>query len=301
MKPCSDHETGEKSHQTAFLLLVRYDCTTYSYGIRERIMGKRMKLPRLNKYSTAAMLFLAAAVVFVALALVTNLGEFITAAYVISGAILAMTGIFLLTFSLGEPVDPLLIGLLPVQGCSNLCRIATDLGIHGKAYFLPPRINGEARVMQFNPTHTYSGSLISAKGSFPETGPAGLVTIPFSDPFIQVLKKNNALVIPDKEEKISQLLREILGDILAFAERVSVSWQGATVTITLHGFRSPDGCTTIARDSPECCARFPCTACSLCGAVIAEGKDAVVTLNRCSVGPDPRTVTAVFVLVPQPD
>ena len=247
------------------------------------------------------MLFLAAAVVFVAMALVTNLGEFITAAFVISGAILAMTGIFLLTFSLGEPVDPLLVGLLPVQGCSNLCRITSDLGIPGKAYFLPPRVTGEARVMQFNPTQAYQGSLISAKGSFPETGPAGLVTPPFCDPFIQALKKNNALVIPDKEEKISQLLREITGDLFGFAQRISVSWQGATVTITFHGFRSIDGCKTAARDSPDCCARFPCTACSFCGTVLAEGKDSVVTLNRCSVGPNARDVTAVFVIVPQPD
>lgn len=260
-----------------------------------------MKLPHLNKYSTAAMLFLAAAVVFVAIALVTSLGEFITAAFVISGAILAMTGIFLLTFSLGEPVDPLLVGLLPVQGCINLCRITSDLGITGKAYFLPPRVTGEARVMQFNPTHAYQGGLIPAKGSFPEPGPAGLVTPPFCDPIIQALKKNNALVIPDKEEKISQLLREITGDLFGFAQRVSVSWQGTTVTITFHGFRSLDGCTSLSRESPDCCARFPCTACSLCGTVIAEGKDSVVTLNRCSVSPNARDVTAVFVIVPQSD
>ena len=280
---------------------MRYDYTTQSYGIRVRPMGKRMKLPHLNKYSTAAILFMTAAAVFVAIALVTNLGEFITAAFVISAAILAMTGIFFLTFSGSEPVDPLLVGLLPVQGCINLCHIASDIGIKGNAYFLPPRVTGEARVMQFNPSQTYNGSLVSAKGSFPEKGPTGLVTLPLCDPLIQALKKKNALVIPDKEENISQLLREITGELFGFAQRVSVNWQGSSVTITFHGFRSIDGCKATAQDSPDCCARFPCTACSLCGTVIAEGKNAVVTLNRCSVSSHAQDVTAVFFIVPQPD
>ena len=167
-----------------------------------------MKVKLLNKYSIAAMLLMAAAAALVAIALVTSPGEFVTAAFVISGMVCAITGIFLLTFSGGEPVDPHFIGVLPAQGCLNLCRISSDLGINGTACFLPPRITGATRVMQFNPDTTYTGGMVSAQVSFPETGQKGLVTVPSCDPLIQDLRKRNRLVMPDTEERLTQLLRE---------------------------------------------------------------------------------------------
>jgi len=72
-----------------------------------------MKLKVPNKYAIIAILLLATAAVFVAIALISNLGEFVTASFVISGMICAVIGIFSLTFSMGEPVDPRLLGLLP--------------------------------------------------------------------------------------------------------------------------------------------------------------------------------------------
>jgi len=266
-----------------------------------RALGNRMKPIRLNKYSTAAILFMGAAAILVAIALITNLGEFITAAFVISGAICTMTGIFILMFSKGEPIDPRLVGLLPAQGCINLCRIGYDLGITGNAYFLPPRVTGEAKVMQFNPTLPYKGSTVSAKGSFPKTGPEGLVTIPSCDVLIQDLRTRNALVIPHNEENLTQLLRETIGDFLEFAPRVFVRWHGSTVTITFQQYRFIAGCQFIARESPGCCTRNPCPACSLCGALIAEGTDKVVTLDQCSVSSSSQDINAVFSIIPQPD
>ena len=88
--------------------------------------------------------------------------------------------------------------------------------------------------MQFNPSLIYKGSDVSSKGSFPETKPEGLVTIPSCDPLIQDLRKRKSLIIPDKEENLTLLLRETLGDILEFAPRVSARWHGSTITITLH-------------------------------------------------------------------
>jgi hypothetical protein len=259
--------------------------------------GKRMKLIHLNKYSVAAILFIVAAAVFVAIALMTNLGEFITAAFVLSGAILTITGIFILTFSGGEPVDPSLVGILPAQGCMNLCHIGNDLGITGKAHFLPPRITGEAQVMQFNPTLPYKGENISAKESFPKTGPAGLVTIPSCDPLIRELRSRNALVIPNNEEHLTQLLSESIGEIFEFAPRVSVRWHGSTVTITFQRYRFIAGCKLIAQESPGCCTRNPCPACSLCGTLICEGINKVVTLDKCSVSSSSYDVNAVFLIV----
>jgi hypothetical protein len=260
-----------------------------------------MKVFHLNKFLTAAILFLIAGAGFIAMALITHLGEFITAAFVISGMVCVMTGIFMMTFSGGVPVDPKLVALLPAQGCMNICRIASDLGINGNAYFLPPRISGETRVMQFNPTLPYKGTLIYAKTSFPETGPEGLVTIPSCDPLIQQLLKRNDLKIPDNNENLSQLIREVTGEIFEFAPGVSTRWHSNTVTITFQRYRFIAGCQHILLESPGCCARNPCPACSLCGVLIAAGTDKVVTLEQCSIGASARDVNLVFRILPFPD
>jgi hypothetical protein len=264
-------------------------------------LGITMKALHLNKYSTAAILFILAAAAFSAMALITRLGEFVTAAFVISGMVCVMTGIFMLTFSGSEPVDPTLVGLLPVQGCMNICRIASDLGIRGNAYFLPPRVSGETRIIQFNPTLPYDGKPIYAKKSFPETGPEGLVTIPSCDPLFRHLMKRNELRIPDNNENLSQLIRETMGEIFEFAPRISTRWQGSTVTVTLHQYRFIAGCKLISVETPGCCSRNPCPACSLCGVLIASGMDKVIALEQCSVSASARDVNLVFQVLPVPD
>jgi hypothetical protein len=281
-----------------FVIICGNDYCEQKCGITVFTWEKIMNLKLPDKYTTATILFMAAAAVLVAIALITDQGEFITAALVISGTICAMTGFFILTFSGGESVDLNLVGLLPAQGCINLCRIASDLGITGNAYFLPPHRTGEAWVRQFNPVSTYNGSKVSTKGSFPQTGPAGLVTIPSCDPLIQNLRKKNALVIPDKEEFLTHLLREIIEEVFEFSPRVSAIWHGSTVTITFHGYRLIDGCHVIAQASPHYCAMNPCSVCSLCGALIAEGTDKVVTLDQCSSASSSQDVTATFSILP---
>jgi hypothetical protein len=257
-----------------------------------------MKRIHLNKYSIAAVLFLAAAAALIAIALNIYFSEFITAAFVISAMAMGMTGIFVLTFSGGEPVDPRLVGLLPAQGCINLCKIASDLDINGRAYFLPRRVTGETRVVQFNPVSTYKGSDVSAQPSFPKKGPAGLVTIPSCNPLIQELRKRNELIIPDNEEHLTQLLRETTGEIFDFAPRVSASWNRGTVTIIFHRYRFIAGCQFIAQESPGCCTRNPCPACSLCGVLIAEGTDKVVSLDECSISASKQDVIMIYSIVP---
>ena len=257
-----------------------------------------MKRIYLNKYSIAAVLFLAAAAALITLALNIYFSEFIVAAFVISAMALAMTGIFILTFSGGEPVDPRLVGLLPAQGCISLCRIASDLDINGRAYFLPRRVTGETRVMQFNPVSTYKGGEVPAQTSFPKTGPAGLVTIPSGNPLVLELRKRNALVIPDNEDQLAQLLREATGEIFDFAPRVSASWNKSTVTIIFHRYRFIAGCQYIAQESPGCCTRNPCPACSLCGVLIAEGTNKVISLDECSISASKQDVIMIYSVVP---
>jgi hypothetical protein len=257
-----------------------------------------MKLKKLDNYASAAILLMAAAVILVAAALVTNLGEFITAAFVISGTACALVGIFILTFTRGETVDPRHVGILTAQWCKNICRIESDLGITGNAYFIPPRVTGESRVMQFNPTLTYSGSNVSAKDPFIKTGAGGLIITPACDSWIQDLKKRNALMVPDKEEELITLISETMGEIFEFATRVSGSWRDNTVTLIFYGYRFIDGCKAIADESEELCTMNPCPVCSLCGALIAEGTDKVVTVDQCSINPSSRDVTAVFSILP---
>jgi len=256
-----------------------------------------MKIRMPDKYSISAILLVVLAGVLIALALITTTTEGTTIALVIAGMICAISGIFILTFSGDEPVDPRLIGILPAQGSINLSRIMQHFGIYGKAHFLPPPVTGETRVMQFNPTSNEKVSIGSAPGSFRETGPPGLVTTPSSELLIQDLKKKNALVIPDNDENITQLLRETIEDVLKLAPRVSARWSGNTVTITFHDYPSIYGCNIIAQSSGNYCSMNPCPVSSLCGALIAEGRSKVVTLDRCSPGPSSKDVTAVFSIV----
>jgi hypothetical protein len=170
--------------------------------------------------------------------------------------------------------------------------------MHGHAYFLPPRVTGEAKVMQFNPTSTYDGKQGSETGSFREKGSAGLVITPSCDLLIQDLRKRHALVIPNNEENITQLLKETIEDVFKSAPQLSVKWKDSTVTITFHDYPAIDGCNIIAQKSPDCCAMNPCPMCCLCGALIAEGRDKVVTLSRCSMTSSSGDVTAVFSILP---
>jgi len=253
-----------------------------------------MKLLTLNKYFTAAILLLAVSAVFVDIALLTNRGDITSSPFVISAMVCAITGIFILTFSWNEPIDPRLVGILPAQGSINLYRITNHFGIHGNAYFLPQRITGETKVMQFNPVLTFDVKEGSEKGSFREKGPAGLVMTPSCDILIQDLRKRNALIIPNNDENLSTLVRETIEDVFKFAPHVSVNWLGNTVTITFHDYPSIDGCKIIAEGSPKCCTMNPCPMCCLCGVLIAEGLEKIVTLDKCSITASSRDVTAIF-------
>jgi hypothetical protein len=45
----------------------------------------------------------------------------------------------------------------------------------------------------------------------------------------------------------------------------------------------------------------PCAVCSLCGALIAESMDTVVSLDQCSSDASSRNITAIFSLLPGAD
>jgi hypothetical protein len=249
----------------------------------------------LNKYSAAASLLFVAGAAYTVIALVINPGEITTSAFVIAGLICIMIAVFTLTFSAGEPVDPRLVGLLPAQFSLNINMLAKHIGVQGNAYFLPSRITGEATVVQFNPTSTYYKK---QSGSFKETGPPGIVTPPSCDLLIEDLRENHGLVIPNKKEEVTNLIRETIEDVYKFAPKVSVQWKESRVTITFYDYLYIDGCKAIAQKSRTCCGVSPCPACSLCGAFIALGLDTVVSLDYCIVSSSPKDITASFLLLP---
>jgi len=248
----------------------------------------KIKIP--YKYTAATILLMSASAVLIVIALITNRGDITTNAFVISGMACAMIGILTLTFSGDEPLDQWFVGILPAQGSINLCSIIRHIGIYGAAHFLPPSVSGEKRVMQFNPISTYNGKIGS-----------GLVTRTSCDLLIQNLKMRKALVIPDKNEELTLLICETIEDFFKFAHKISVSWEDSRVIITFHRYLFYDGCKVIAQEPSQCCVMSPCPACSLCGAMIAEGKERVVRIDRCSISSSSRDVTTVFTILPLPD
>lgn len=249
----------------------------------------------LEKYSAAAVIFLIAAITFIATPLIFGMGDFTTSVFVIAGMACIILGSIAVILSRNESVDSRLAGLLPVQGCMNQCRLASDVGIHGNAYFLPPSVTGESRVMQLNPVSKYSTGKVSVKGSFTEEEPHGLVTIPTSYPLIQDLRKRNALVIPNHMEGLSVLINETISEEFEFAPSTTTTWDRGTITITLHEFLFIAGCLVSQSVSPHCCTRQPCPVCSLCGTMIAEGMNTVVALEQCSISSQ-KDITVVFSL-----
>lgn len=254
----------------------------------------KVRLP--DKYYLAALVLLLAASIFIALPLVIYVGDTTTAACVIAGLVCVMTGSFVLIISGGEPMDPRLVGMLPAQGSLTLCSISSDIGIYGKAHFLPQRFTGDTQVMQLNPVYDYDGSSIPAGNALLKTGPQGFVTRPSCDLLIRDLKERNALVIPDQPGELTVLLSETIEDILDFASRVSVGWNGSRVTIILYNYLFIEGCQLIAQKAPQCCSKYPCPVCSLCGVLIAGGLNEVVALDQCTCVAPSRDVTITFLV-----
>ena len=94
-----------------------------------------MKFPRLNPYYQASLILVAAAVILVAVAILTDRRDLTSAALVISALVCLITGIFLALLSSSEPLDSRYMSLLPVQGCINLCSVCADLGISGQCLY----------------------------------------------------------------------------------------------------------------------------------------------------------------------
>jgi hypothetical protein len=248
-----------------------------------------------DKYYITAVIFFVAAVIVIAVPLIFGLSDFTTAVFVVSGVIFTILGAFSIMFSGSETFDPQILGLIPVQSNINLCRITTNYGIAGKAYFLPPRLTGEPTVIQFNPQSNHFDASTLSKKMFSEGKPPGLITVPACNPLVQNLKKNNALVIPERMEELVVLLDEILSNVIGVTSSVSTSIEKSKVTVTLDNYQFFDGCLSSHALSSHCCSKFPCTACSICGTIISESSGNILHLEHCSYE-GPRKIAITFSL-----
>lgn len=261
-----------------------------------------MNLRMPDRYALAAVaLILVGVSLFIALPLVTPLGDTTSAVGIIVGMVCVMVGSFILILSGGVPMDPRFVGILPAQGSLTLYRISSDRGIDGNAHFLPPRLTGKSRVIQLNPASEYDGSQISTETSFLETNPRGFVTPPSCDLLVQDLKERHTMVIPEITEELTLLLNEVIEDSYDLASRVSVTWYGRWITITLHEYQFIESCRIIAKNSPQCCSRYPCPVCSLCAVLITEGLDEIIILEHCFPVYRSRDVTVTLLRKSLPD
>jgi len=64
----------------------------------------------------------------------------------------------------------------------------------------------------------------------------------------------------------------------------------------LHKYHFIEGCLYALAESPQCCSRYPCPACSLCGSLIAECTKKVVALEGCTVSSS-QDITAIFSII----
>jgi len=256
-----------------------------------------MKFPRLNPYYKASLVLVAAAVILVAVAILTDRRDLTSAALVISSMVCLVTGIFLATFSGTEPLDTRYVSLLSVQGCINLCRVCADLGMSGNACFIPAGRDGRTQIMQFIPVAGYDGSPVEGDSFVATPHAAGLVTVPSGEPLYREIREQEHLVIPTEMPDIAGLLSEVGEEVLEIADHVTAEHDNTVITVKMEGYRLIGGCMAVSAESPKCCTTNPCPVCSLFACLLAEGTGRVVRVERCSPDADEEMVTAVFTLL----
>ena len=253
-----------------------------------------MKFLFTNKNYRAAIALFVMAAILVAAAILTNRGDFTSAALVIAGLVCLLVGIFLVTLSESDPLDLRYIGLLPVQGCINLARLCADMGILGNACFIAKGRAGRTKTMQYLPVAAYNGEPLPMESFVTETGTAGLLVEPSSAPLLALLREKEHLVIPEDIAALHGLVRELGVEVLEVAEQTTSSNEKDIITITMDDYRLIAGCRAMTRESSRCCITNPCPVCSLYATIFAEGTGRVIQIERCTPDPKRSSVTAVF-------
>lgn len=253
-----------------------------------------MKVPRVDAYWAGSLACAIAAVLLISLALLTNRGDLTTASLILAGVVCIITGILLLILSRGEPMDPRIAGLLPVQGCINLCRACADLGLKGNACLIPGRGESQGHTMQFIPVTTFSSLPPEGDTFVSKENVHGVLVVPSGAPLLAWIRDTTRLVLPGSVEEWVVLAREIGEEVLGIADGVEGGWSGDCITLTLKGYRFLDGCDAMRRESPKCCTMNPCPVASMAGCLLAEGIGRIIEVRSCTPSPDRQSVTMIF-------
>ena len=230
-----------------------------------------MKIRHQNDYALSGIVLLAAALVLLAVASLTNRGDQSSATLFLSGVACFLSGVFMLSFSRSDPLDTEVASLLPVAGMLNQCRICADLGVRGDAWFLPPA-GEESGIREFIPVQGLEIPEVFPDFSF-LTDPAspGILLTPSAYPLLDYLERKGALQVPTAEPELLQGIREICEDVLELAEKVEIERDGETLVMRVRGYRLFPGCLLVAAQSPKCCTMHPCGICSLVACLLARG------------------------------
>ncbi|WP_292409801.1 MULTISPECIES: hypothetical protein [unclassified Methanoculleus] len=233
-----------------------------------------------SPYQGAFLLILAAAGLLV-LAAATGRGDITTATLVLAGAGCFFAGVFLLTLHKGEPLDPGLAALLPVQGTVTTATLCADLGVQGDAWFVP-EANGT--IVEVIPVADTLPATTGDDYSFITTeGGCAVRIVPACTPLLATLKKKHALEVPAEDEALLACISEVCDDLLEVAEKTQAAWDGENIVVTLRGYRLLPGCREVRAASPKCCTMVGCPICSLLAAVAALGTGAPTRIEHVAV------------------
>jgi len=232
-----------------------------------------------NPYRGAFLLIVAAAGLL-ALAAATGRGDITTATLVLAGAGCFIAGVFLLTLNKGEPLDPGLFALLPVQGTITIATLCADLGVQGDAWFVPD----DGTVVEVIPVaETLPEDLGDDYSYLTVEGGCAVRIAPTCTPLLARLREKHALEVPEENEALLACITEVCDDLLEIAEKTEAKRDGENIVVTLSGYRLIPGCRTIRAASPKCCTMVACPVCSLIAAIAALGTKMPVAIEHIDV------------------
>nr|WP_303714583.1 hypothetical protein [Methanoculleus marisnigri] len=248
-----------------------------------------------NPYRGAFLLIVAAAGLL-ALAAATGRGDITTATLVLAGAGCFIAGVFLLALHKGEPLDPEIAALLPVQGTITIATLCADLGVQGDAWFIP---EGETVIEVIPVAGTLPENLNDDYSYSTGEGRCAVRLVPACAPLLAHLRKKHALEIPEEDEGLLACIVEVCDDLLEVAQKTEAARDGENIVVTLSGYRLLPGCRAVRAASPKCCTMVGCPVCSLLAAIAALGKNVPTTIEHVDVD-EKRGVLRVILTGPAP-
>jgi len=214
----------------------------------------------------------------------TEPGDATTATLSLAGISCLVGGLFALTLTRDNSIDPGVSECLATSYTYAVSQISAELGAQGNAFFIPS--GGDLR--QFVPAGVESPL---SHSPFPlDTPGCGFFLPPAAAPLLSYLERNHALTLPSEEPRIFAALKEILVDTLEVADGVTGRLDGDLICIDIIGYRLFSGCTAVHAGTPGRCSLSPCPVCSLVACALAKGTGRITTLDEVTLDPCDRSL-----------